>query len=61
MGKVLISQQLCEGPIDCLPESDGDDDYEFLGEDTPLGEIFPEPEKSPFLKLDMGGYSLHPR
>ena len=50
-----------EGPIDCLPESDSGEDYEFLGDDPPLGETRPEPESSPFVMLDMGGYSLHPR
>ena len=56
--------------LDLRPESDSDDDdaYEFLpdDDDPPIGAVgkgfnFTLTEKSPFLQLDMGGYTLHPR
>ena len=54
-----------DAPIDCLPDSDDDDDdaYEFLGDGDYLtiGAAAKAPESSPFLELDMGGYTLHPR
>lgn len=54
-----------DAPIDCLPDSDDDDDdaYEFLGDGDYLtiGAAAKATESSPFLELDMGGYTLHPR
>ena len=54
--------------VDCRPDSDEDDNdaYEFLpdGDDPPIGAAEKECnilKKSPFLQLNMGGYTLHPR